>query len=160
MLIQRILRFRNFEGPNVFQTPMMEAPCVNSPTSCYWFWGYVYLSVQYVHIRRLTIIYVQFYLRHFFVHVILSMLFVSMTYYIDNFLFIRQFCPLTCVCTQYSLRMKALGGDITRYSCFQVIVNDLNVTIIMNSNYITLGHYRCTYGYHMCLSLVSSDIHI
>lgn len=113
-----------------------------------------------IHISRLTIIRVQFYLRRFFVLNFLSISFVSMTHYIDNVIYIRQFCPLTCVCTQYSLRMKALGGDITRYSCFQVIINDLNVTIMMDSNYITFGHYRCTYGYHMCLSLVSSDIHI
>ena len=33
-----------------------------------------------------------------------------------------QFLPYTCVCTQYALRYKALDGDMTRYSCFQVAI--------------------------------------
>ena len=34
----------------------------------------------------------------------------------------RQFFPYTCACTQYALRYKALDGDMTRYSCFQVAI--------------------------------------
>ena len=37
--------------------------------------------------------------------------------------YFRQFIPLTCTCTQYALRVKALEGDMTKYSCFQGYFN-------------------------------------
>lgn len=35
-------------------------------------------------------------------------------------LYFSQCFPWTGGCTQYALRSKALGGDLTRYTCFQV----------------------------------------
>lgn len=66
-------RYKTWNGENVFQTSMMNAPCVNFPMSCCWCMG--------------------------------------------------QFIPLTCTCTQYALRVKALEGDMTKYSCFQGYFN-------------------------------------
>ena len=37
-------RYKTWDGANVFQTSMMNAPCVNFPTSCCWCMGYVYPS--------------------------------------------------------------------------------------------------------------------
>jgi hypothetical protein len=37
----------------------------------------------------------------------------------------RQFIPITCGCTQYALRSKALDGDMSRYMCCQVRVSQI-----------------------------------
>eukprot|EP01031_Cornospumella_fuschlensis_P031791 gene31791-38430_t len=37
--------------------------------------------------------------------------------------FLGQCIPVTCACTQYALRRKVLGGDMTKYSCFQGYFN-------------------------------------
>eukprot|EP01038_Epipyxis_sp_PR26KG_P017279 gene17279-23826_t len=37
--------------------------------------------------------------------------------------FCGQFIPVTCGCTQYALRKKVLGGDMSKYTCFQGYFN-------------------------------------
>ena len=117
-------RYKTFDGPNVFQTPMMNAPCVNCPMSCCWCMGYVVLLFFLFFV-------VDFSMKSsdnfsFFLPLDLTCLscfsWHCLVFSSCNYDF-RQFIPMTCTCTQYALRVKALEGDMTKYSCFQGYFN-------------------------------------
>ena len=126
-------RYKTWDGPNTFQTNMLKAPCHSFPMSCVWCMGCVtffkrcqkFVPFEAVELIELIPRFCRCCSYDFFnTHPPPQP---------------SQFLPCFCTCTQYALRVKALEGDMTRYSCFRKSTHTLRCKLFAS--------YPCTLLY-------------